>query len=263
MHTLTDIIVYPIKSLGSVSLTKSYAESRGFQNDRRYMLVDEAGRFLSQRTKPEMTKFRVFLSKSGIQVNCNGKEINIPFNIHSDTFRPISIWHDQLMVPEVSNIYSEWFSNQLKMKCYLVAMSKYTNRPVDTKYAKNNESVSFADGYPYLIIGSGSLDDLNSRLEKPVPLNRFRPNLVIKTNAPFLEDQFDKFQIGDAIFKTVKPCSRCIVTTIDQENGKKGKEPLATLAKYRGKENKVNFGQNLICVKEGKVQVGEKVNLLL
>lgn len=263
MHTLTDIIVYPIKSLGSVSLTESYAESRGFKNDRRLMLVDEAGRFLSQRTKPEMSIFQLSLKKGGIQVNCKGEEINIPFENHSDTFRTVSIWQDQLMVPEVSHIYSEWFSNQMKMKCYLVAMSKYTKRPIDAKYAKNNESVSFADGYPYLIIGSGSLNDLNNRLEKPVPMNRFRPNLVIKTDQPFIEDQFNEFQIGDAIFKAVKPCSRCIVTTIDQENGIKGKEPLATLAKYRKKENKINFGQNLICVKEGKVQAGQKVKLLL
>jgi len=262
MNILTDIIVYPIKSLGSVSLTGSYAESRGFQNDRRLMLVDESGRFLSQRTQPNMTGFRISLYENGIQVKYKGEEINILFDHHSDTFRPVSIWKDQLMVPEVSSNYSDWFSDQLKMKCYLVAMSKYTLRPVDTKYAKNNESVSFADGFPYLIIGSGSLDDLNSRLEKPIPMNRFRPNLVINTDSPFIEDTFDKFRIGSAIFKVVKPCSRCVITTIDQDSGIKGNEPLATLSMYRKKENKVNFGQNLICVKEGIVQVGEKVNLL-
>jgi len=240
-------------------MTSSYAESRGFQNDRRFMLVDETGKFLTQRKIPEMSQFRISFSESGILVKYKKEEICIPINKYSDTFRMVSIWNDQLMVPEVSHTCNEWFSNQLNRKCYLVGMSKYTNRPIDSQYAKNNESVSFADGYPYLLIGSSSLSDLNRRLEKPVPMNRFRPNLVINTDQPFIEDQFNTFQIGDASFKALKPCSRCVVITIDQDNGKKGKEPLSTLSEYRKTENKIYFGQNLICIKEGKVNLGDKV----
>jgi hypothetical protein len=138
-------------------------------------------------------------------------------------------------------------------------MDKVSNRPVDPKYAVRNEQVSYADGFPFLITGTGSLADLNQRLETPVPMDRFRPNIVISTEAPFIEDDLGIFHLGEAIFKRVKPCSRCIITTTDQLTGKRSKEPLKTLSEYRKIEQKVLFGQNLVCLREGRVKTGDNL----
>ena len=135
-------------------------------------------------------------------------------------------------------------------------------RRVSPKYSSNNEIVSFADAYPFLIIGQQSLNDLNSRLEEKVPMNRFRPNFVFDGGEPFDEDKWKKFKIGDIIFEAVKPCSRCVTTTINQETGEMKQEPLKTLSQYRTKDNNVYFGQNLIHNKAGKVAVGDSIEIL-
>ena len=161
------------------------------------------------------------------------------------------------MAPEADNYYSRWFSDNLRQECHLVFMDNESKRSIDNKYAVQNEQVSFADGFPYLIIGTGSLKDLNQRLATPVPMDRFRPNVVISTDAPFIEDDLEIFHLGEARFKRVKPCSRCIITTTDQLTGKRSKEPLKTLSEYRKFDQKVLFGQNLICLQEGLVKTGD------
>jgi hypothetical protein len=181
----------------------------------------------------------------------------IPFNPISKKSRKITIWEDQLSAPEAEDQYNTWFSDQLNLKCRLILMDGNTIRHIKNKYAVNNEYVSYADGFPYLIIGTGSLEDLNNKLETPVPMDRFRPNLVISTDVPFAEDEMNIFQIGEAVFKRVKPCSRCVITTIDQLTGERSKEPLKTLSEYRKVDKKVFFGQNLICLKEGLVKTGD------
>jgi hypothetical protein len=140
-------------------------------------------------------------------------------------------------------------------------MPETTRRIVDETYAKN-KIVSFADGYPFMIIGQASLDDLNSRLEDPLPMNRFRTNFVFTGGKSFEEDNWKKFKIGDVIFKAVKPCARCVITTTDQETAERAPEPLHTLSKYRKIDNKVFFGMNLICESTGEVMIGDKIALL-
>jgi uncharacterized protein YcbX len=259
MYKLVDIFIYPIKSLGKVPLEQSDAQIRGFQFDRRMMLTDAIGNFLSQRQYPEMAKFKVSLVENGFLVNYESDELFIPFDLQTSKLRSIKIWEDQLTAPEADPQFSNWFSDHLNAKYRLIIMNDQTIRSVDKKYSVYDETVSFSDGFPYLLIGSASLDDLNEQLDIPVPMDRFRPNLVIQTDMPFVEDSFDIFKIGNAIFKRSKPCARCIVTTTDQLTGIREKEPLLTLSGYRKVDNKILFGQNVICLKEGSVKVGDEV----
>jgi uncharacterized protein YcbX len=259
MYEVIEILIYPIKSLGKVSLKESEAQIRGFQFDRRMMLTDENGNFLSQRKHPEMARFRVFMDKDAFRIQYAGDELLIPFQMKHHHTKMVTIWNDRLIAPETGGHYSKWFSDRLNILCHLIIMDDDTKRLVDPGYALQGETVSFSDGFPYLIIGNASLNDLNERLDKPVPMDRFRPNLVIDTREAFIEDSLDIFSIGNAVFKRVKPCARCIVTTTDQTTGIRTKEPLHTLSNYRKHNNKVLFGQNLICRKEGKVEIGDKL----
>ena len=162
----------------------------------------------------------------------------------------------------VSESVSGWFSDFLGFDVKLVLMPASSSRKVDPDYAINGESVSFADGMPYLILGQSSLDELNSRLEVAVKMNRFRPNLVFSGGRAFFEDEIKKIKIGLVDFQIVKPCARCVLTTIDQDTGMQGKEPLKTLATYRTINNNVLFGQNAIALNSGSVKVGDQVAVL-
>jgi uncharacterized protein YcbX len=155
----------------------------------------------------------------------------------------------------------EWFFEALGKEVRLVLIDDKTSRPVDPEYALNGEEVSFADGFPYLITNQASLDDLNSRLDFPVPMERFRPNLVISGAQPYEEDNWDKIYAGSAVFKVVKPCGRCVVTTIDQDTAEKGSEPLKTLSTYRKINNKIIFGQNAVLVKSGSIVKGDEIKV--
>lgn len=256
---LEEIYIYPIKSMGGISLQEAKALIRGFKFDRRMMLTDGEGQFLSQRRIPAMARFKLSTDDNGFIVQYGNDKIHIPFKLNPEKFRKVTLWNDRITAPEADDHYNRWFSDHLDQECHLVFMDKVSNRPVDPKYAVRNEQVSYADGFPFLITGTGSLADLNQRLETPVPMDRFRPNIVISTEAPFIEDDLGIFHLGEAIFKRVKPCSRCIITTTDQLTGKRSKEPLKTLSEYRKIEQKVLFGQNLVCLREGRVKTGDNL----
>ena len=182
----------------------------------------------------------------------------------------MKIWDDLTDGTVYQKDINNWFSKHLGKHCQLVKMAKETRRRVDPEYAilPEQDVVGFADGYPFLLIGENSLADLNSKLEKPIPMNRFRPNFVVSGAAPFAEDNWKKVKIGETIFHFVKPCARCVMTTIDQETGTfDGKEPLKTLAKYRlvkkNGKSRILFGENLIAETVGKtVKIGDKVEIL-
>jgi hypothetical protein len=254
---LTDIIIYPIKSLRGISLSACYAGIKGLQYDRRWMLVNKSGQFFSQRTLPELATFNVSMKEEGFSVALKNDRILIPFHLKSNDTIRVRIWESELLAPKAPAQYSEWFSDHLKHACSLVFMNGRVNRTLPEKYQENNEMVSFADAFPYLLIGESSLDDLNQRLAFRLPMNRFRPNLVFSGGPAYHEDTLDVFEIGSARFKRVKSCSRCIIVNTDQLTGERGKEPLRTLAGYRGKEQKAYFGQNLICLKEGVIKRGD------
>lgn len=254
-----DIYVYPIKSLGGVLLTEALVEERGFQYDRRWMLVDKNGVFITQRKHPELALLNVVLGENGLHVTDqkSGESLEIPYGLESDEELTVTVWDDTMLAKAVDANLDRWFSDFLGFSVRLVTMPESTRRKVDPRYAVHGESVSFADGMPYLMIGQSSLDELNSRLDSPVPMNRFRPNIVFSGGAPFLEDSLRKVKIGELDFQIVKPCARCVMTTVDQRTGEKGKEPLKTLSTYRAVNGKIYFGQNVVALDAGLIKVGD------
>ncbi|MCJ8166974.1 MOSC domain-containing protein [Pontibacter sp. E15-1] len=264
---LSAIYIYPIKSLGGIRLDQAVVEERGLQHDRRWMLVDAKGDFLTQRQHAHMALLQVSLLPEGLEVRHKQDKVAplfIPFateNASGEELQ-VSIWDDTVMAQEVSPAISAWFTAALGMPARLVRMPQHTRRPVDPQYATNGEVVSFADGYPFLIIGQASLDDLNSRLEQPIPMDQFRPNLVFVGGEAFAEDIWSDFTIGSLSFRAVKPCARCVLITINQSTAEKSVEPLRTLATYRQQRNKIMFGQNLLSQSTGILRVGEPVHVL-
>ena len=227
------------------------------------MLIDDNNRFLSQREVPAMALLQATIQEENLLIT-NKKTadlIVIPFAPQTSETMMVSVWDDNCIAQRVSDEADAWFSRQLEMSCRLVYMPDGTQRKVDEKYAHNDEITSLSDGYPLLIIGQSSLDDLNSRLTSPLPMNRFRPNIVFTGGLPFQEDDMQQFTIGDIQFFGVKPCARCVITTIDQESGIKAKEPLKTLSTYRAKNQKIYFGQNLLFHGSGTIHVGDMITL--
>ncbi|MHA4811471.1 MOSC domain-containing protein [Flavitalea flava] len=278
MRFISELYVYPIKSLGGISVRQASLTDRGFKHDRRWMLVDENNRFLSQRELPEMALLQVSITDKGLTVlhkNKTHTPLLIPFgapgeNSNSDENSGeeaqqsdtciVNVWDDSCQAQWVNRKADEWFSDMLSFNCRLAYMPESSHRLVDDRYAHNKEITSFADGYPLLLIGQSSLDELNGRLSTPLHMNRFRPNIVFTGGAPYEEDTMEHFQIAGVSFFGVKRCARCTITTIDQVTAAKGKEPLKTLSGYRNTENKIHFGQNLLFRGEGVISVGDELS---
>jgi len=259
MKRVSALYIYPVKSLGGIALASARVLPKGLQYDRRWMLVDENNQFLTQRVHAAMALFKTAMHEDGIVVRYSEKgEITIPFQSSGDMLQA-NVWNDEVQVQEVSKAHNEWFSACLGMPCKLVQFPEDHVRKVDPDYAIANDQTSLSDGYPVLLIGQASLDDLNSRLEQAVSINRFRPNIVVQGSVPFEEDNWKMFSIGHAKFAGVKPCARCVMTTVDQETAAKGEEPLRTLSTYRKMGNKVMFGQNLLVVQPGQIAVGDEI----
>lgn len=262
---ISDIYIYPIKSLGGISLKSAQVTDRGLLNDRRWMLVDSNGRFMSQRTMPQMALLRVSMDELFLSVEHKTRNIpplRIPLSASAGQNITVSIWNDSCRAETVSPLADEWFSRVLDVPCRLVHMAEDSLRPVDTKYASMGEIVSFADAYPFLLIGQASLDDLNSRLSEKLPMNRFRPNIVFSGGRPYEEDTWKEFRAGQVTFYPVKPCSRCAIITTDQNTALVGREPLATLSKYRSQGNMVLFGQNLLHSSTGIIAAGDELEVI-
>ena len=262
MKIVSHLYIYPIKGLGGIELEASNVTLRGLEYDRRYMLVDEGNRFLTQRTFPQMALLRTAISDGRLKINHVGQENDIldlelqPINGVSVSVR---IWDDDCIGLQTNPDADLWFSEKLNRKVKLVYMPNSTLRQVDLQYGKPGDITSFSDGYPILMIGESSLEDLNSRMSSPVTMQRFRPNIVFRGGKPFEEDGMSEFSIGSIRLYGVKPCGRCVVTTIDPDRAIAGTEPLRTLSTYRTKNNKVLFGQNVICGNEGIITVGDEI----
>ena len=279
---LSELRIYPIKSLGGISVSDAVVDEQGLRYDRRFMLVTPSGNFITQRTNHHMALIDVAIDgyntpDATVRVWHRHQPDNVltlaltpPADALGDTM-PVSIW-DSENVPAtlVSADADRWFSKALEKPCRLVFMPDSTRRTVDSTYALHDGQgrpsvVSFADGYPYLLIGQASLNDLNGRLPQPVEMLRFRPNLIVSGGSPYDEDAWEQFRIGDLTFYGVKPCSRCVLTTVDPATGQKGKEPLHTLATYRQWKRKILFGQNVLpdtATLGSTVQIGEPVAIV-
>jgi uncharacterized protein YcbX len=259
---LSELYIYPIKSLGGISLQQSEITETGLQYDRKWMLIDEEGTFITQRKHFELAMLQVNIDQETLTVtHKKDPAISISFNVDENTGLPIPvcIWDDYSTGLEVNKDVSKWFTDFMQMPVRLVQMPAAERRLVDPRYADQNEIVSFADGYPCLLISQASLNGLNEKLAEPVRMDRFRPNLVFTGGEPHIEDTFGHFELGKTLFSAVKPCARCVLTTIDQQTGEKGQEPLKTLAGYRTINKNVMFGQNLIHRGSGTIRIGDQL----
>lgn len=245
-------------------MTSARVTDRGFEYDRRWMLVDSNNRFLSQRELAPMALLRVSIQTNGLLVThiVSQKQILIPFEPQTKQFGQFTVWDDTCAGQYVSAAADAWFSAILEYECRLVYMPDDSQREVDTKYAPQKRLTSFSDAFPFLLIGQSSLDDLNARLDVEIPINRFRPNIVFTGGQPYAEDTMAKFTIGNIQFNGSKLCARCNIPTIDQDTSIAAKEPTRTLAKYRRSKNNVYFGQNLVHSGEGMINVGDAIEVL-
>lgn len=256
--------LYPIKSLGGFSVNEARITDRGFAHDRRWMLVDGNGLFISQREITAMACLHCAPLEHGFRVTDvrDGDAIDLPWLITHGEQANARVWNDEVTVHHAPMEISAWFTDKLGITSSLTYMPDVAQRTVDPRYANGINSLS--DGFPYLILSQASLDDLNARMEQALPMERFRPNIVIAGGHAFQEDGWKEITIGDTRFALVKPCGRCAITTTDQQTGQRGKEPLRTLATYRRRkgvegEVKVDFGMNAMALRGNVVRVGDLV----
>jgi hypothetical protein len=236
----------------------------GLEHDRRMMIVTSEGAFLTQREYPRLAHVRPTLQDGTLTLSAPDYD-SVQLAIQSSgTPWQVDIWHSKgVHAIDQGEEAAQWFSDWLDASVRLVHITDGYKRKVNPQYAIHvDDHTGFADGYPILLISEESLQDLNARLEKPVPMNRFRPNLVVKGCEPYAEDTWNKIKIGDVELAVVKPCPRCVVTTIDKQTLEQGKEPLKTLSKYRRHELGAIFGQNVIPINGGSLQLGMNVEIL-
>ncbi|MFV7234360.1 MOSC domain-containing protein [Flavobacterium sp. ZB4R12] len=254
---ISEIYIYPIKSLGGISCQSARAEEMGFENDRRWMLIDENNQFISQRKHPILSQFQPQILEDKIEITYQDKKHTFLINESINNPILVSVWDDQSEVFEVNKTTSDWFSECLGFACKLVKIIEIGDRKHKSKALNVTFNVSLADGYPYLLVGSESLDHLNEKLEEKITVARFRPNIVISSKRAHEEDHFGIIKLGDVTFKNVKPCARCIMVNNDPMKSIVLKEPLKTLSTYRKVDKNVLFGTNLVCVEKGVVNVGD------
>jgi uncharacterized protein YcbX len=283
--------VYPVKSCRGVAVARSAVEARGLRHDRRWMLVDEQGVFVTQRAFPALAQVDVALVAGGAApaaltngAKDGGTTVSDELPRDPDELvlrapgtpelrlstappegaarRRVTVWRDQVEAIDCGAEASRWFGAWLGTPVALVFMPDDVLRPVNPKYARADDVVGFADGFPLLVASASSLDDLNARMGAPLPMDRFRPNIVVQGAAPWAEDTWRRIRLGDLAVRVAKPCSRCVVTTTDQETGVRGAEPLRTLAGFRRVGNEVMFAQNAVPDGPGTIAVGDPVTLL-
>ncbi len=261
---LSSLIYYPIKACRGFEIESTNLERMGLTRDRRMMVVTPEGKFLTQRQLPKLALVTPTLDGDSLTLSApNFDSLRVTRRASGKTV-PVDIWKSHgVQAVDQGEEAAQWFSAWLDTPVRLVHFADGYIRKVNPKYAVNpDDHTGFADGYPILLISEDSLADLNARLEMPLPMNRFRPNLVVKGCEPFAEDTWKHIRIGAVELAVVKSCARCLVTTIDKETLAKSKEPLKTLAAYRKRGGGVMFGQNLIPLNEGRLEVGMSVEIV-
>lgn len=267
MLRLSALYRYPIKSTAADVLSEARVRLQGLEGDRRWMLVDPVtGRFLTQRALPQMGRIRAHWREGGsLTLMVPGMEpLEVKVPEADSVLREVTVWSDCLQAPDAGDEAALWLAAAIGRPCRLVHVPESRARQVDANYAQPDDRVGFADGFPLLLIGQSSLDDLCARVGRPLEMLRFRPNLVIEGSAPYAEDGWKRIRIGDLEFEVAKGCSRCILTTIDPQTGERSadREPLTTLKTYREREGDVYFGQNLLPRGIGELRLGMPVEVL-
>lgn len=267
--SLSQIYTYPVKSLKGVAHSSLQLTAMGPSNDRRYMLVNARGKFVSQRQVPQMTLISAELSGEDLLLSRVGENfLRVSDNDRGGEKIEVLVWNDYVQVQDCGDQAAQWLSECLKQQVRLVYMPDTTHRAVDPAYANSGDTVSFADGFPLLLVSEASLEKLNSRLASStlassITIDRFRPNLVISGCKPHEEDQWKNIRIGTEIFDVVKPCARCVIPSIDPLTAEKNPQIIKELSQYRrGTDKKIYFGQNLIHRSQGQLNIGDEVEVL-
>ena len=264
MITLSSLIYYPIKACRGHEVDIFNVERMGLEHDRRMMVVTPDGHFITQRVQPRLALVTPSITGDKLSLTTPGMDsLSLPIRRTGQPI-PVDIWKSSgVEAIDQGDQAAEWFSEHLGMSVRLVHIADGYIRTLSKQYAINaDDHTGFADGYPILLASEEGLADLNARIDTPVPMNRFRPNVVVKGCEPFAEDTWNRIRIGDVEMAVVKPCARCVVTTIDKETLEQRKEPLKTLASYRTQAGGAMFGQNVIPLNGGRLRLGMNVEVL-
>lgn len=259
MITLSRLFVYPIKSTAPLELVSAEVLAEGLAHDRRYVVTDDKGRFLTARRFPRMVLIHTELSDDGLTVSAPGApDLALATGSFESAYEPIRVWKDTVEAQRCGAGADSWFSEFLGIRCRLYFMGAKSYRA-----SRAGGVVSFADAAPLLILSESSIDHLNARLQSPVEVRNFRPNLLVAGCAPYAEDDWGEFRLGDVVFKPLWRCSRCILTTVDPDAGTRADsgEPFATLMKHRrGDDGETYFGINVAAVNTGRIHVGQTLD---
>jgi MOSC domain-containing protein len=264
---VTALFIYPIKATTAISLEQAEVRPRGLAGDRRWVVVDDNGHFLQQRTHTKMALVKTTSQRNGgLLISATDME---PLTVSPPIGKErgqVTVWSDTVDAANAGPDAAAWFSRFLGLPCRLMFMDDAALRPVAPEYGQDGDVVSFADALPLLLATAASLADLNQRIgsKKQLPMSRFRPNLVVDGDAPWAEDQWKRVRVGQIEFEVTHPCARCVVTTTDQQTGEKSPdgEPLKTLATFRRGEKGVLFGMNLVPRNHGTIRVGDHVAII-
>lgn len=260
--TLSQIHIYPIKSTAGIQLSNSWVDNLGLSFDRRFVLTDINGKFITARTEPKLTLIQASIIESGLIITApNMPTLAIKYGDFSNKYQSVTVWSDHIQGQHCQPAYDRWFSQFINKPCQLMFFGQQSARNVKDK----SNQVAYADGYPLLLISEASLAALNRLCPTNVKMQQFRPNIVVKDCDAFDEDGWQLIRIGEVEFEITKPCSRCIFTTVDPETGtfNKQREPLKTLARFRkGNDGEIYFGQNLIPLNTGQIKVGNQATLI-
>ena len=252
--TIEDLFVYPVKSARGIRKPRVVLESTGFEWDRNWMIVDDTGKFCSQRTHPQLAQLVPQLGEDQLILDAPGMKTLHVVRKPGQRFGvaprvTVRVWSDECEGVDQGDDAAAWVSRFLGAEVRLVQVVESPQRRANPKYAgENSNPVAFPDGFPILVCNRASLEDLNTRMPEPVPMNRFRPNIVLGGLAPFAEDRIASLRFGDIELRLVKPCTRCIITSTDQQTGERTTNPLPVLRSFRFDRDLlgVTFGENAV-----------------
>lgn len=260
---ISELAIYPVKSMRQVQLKTSQMHMGGLKHDRRWMVVDSQGVMITQRKisrlcliQPELINPEVDCSLSLNAAGMPEIKVSVP---DGSTKRNVKVWDDECRAYDAGDEVANWLSQFLDLECRLVYFPENEIRIVDQDYAQANDHTAFSDGFPILLTTQASLDDLNSRMDEVIPMARFRPNIVVSGCDAFAEDNWKQLKVGDITLRLVKPCSRCVVPSIDIDTADRCKQPIKTLMSYRHWDHHIYFGQNVVADGEGVIEIGMNI----
>jgi len=259
---VSGLFVYPVKGCRGIAHDRVPIDRSGLLHDRRWLVVDQQASFLTQRTHPRLALIEPRIERDALVLSSEGRgAVSVPLSAGLER-RRVRIWKDEVEAIAVDADASRWIGDLLDAEVSLVRMPPDVVRAVKPAYGQPGDRLAFADAFPLLVATEASLSDLDGRLDRPLPMDRFRPNIVVRGGVPWMEDAWRRVRVGDVPLRLVKGCDRCVVTTTDQRTGEREVEPLRTLATVRKRDGKVYFGMNAVPEARGILTVGEPVTVL-